>query len=41
VAALFLARRRTGNPDFLGDHLVRCIVHAASGDEQRVRTYSI
>jgi hypothetical protein len=37
VAALLLARRRIGSADFLGDRLVRCIVHAAGRDEQRVQ----
>jgi hypothetical protein len=36
VAALLVFPRRSGGEDFLDDHLVRCIVHAASGDEQRV-----
>lgn len=34
VAALLLARRRIGSTDFLGDRLVRCIVHAAGTNEQ-------
>jgi hypothetical protein len=37
VAALLLARRRISSADFVGDRLVRCIVHAASGSEDRVR----
>jgi hypothetical protein len=37
VAALLLARRRIGGSDFLDDHLLRCTVHAAFGDEQRVQ----
>ena len=37
VAALILAHRKVGTGDYLGDRLVRCIVHAASGDEARVQ----
>src|SRR6516165_9477777 len=37
VAALLLARRRIGSVDFLGNRLVRCILHAARGDEQRIQ----
>ena len=37
MAALLIACRRIGSPEFLGDREVRCIVHAASGDEQRVQ----
>jgi hypothetical protein len=37
MAAMLLARRRIGRTDFLGDRLVRCIVHAAAADEQRVQ----
>lgn len=36
VAALLLARRRFGGGDCLSDHLIRCIVHAARGDETRL-----
>lgn len=37
VAALLLGRRRIGSEDFLGDRLVRCIVHSAGADEHRVQ----
>lgn len=37
VLARLLARRQIASADFLGDRLVRCIVHAACGDEQRVQ----
>jgi hypothetical protein len=37
VASVLLARRRIGSADFLGDRLVRCIVHAAGGDEQHIQ----
>lgn len=36
MAALLLARRRIGSGDYLGDHLIRCVVHAARGDEARL-----
>jgi hypothetical protein len=37
VAAVLLSHRRIGSADFLGDRLLRCIVHAAGADERRVR----
>ena len=37
VAALLQARRQIGSADFLGDRLVRCIIHAAAADAQRVQ----
>ena len=36
VAEVLLTRRRIGSEDFLGDRLLRCVVHAACGEEQRV-----
>src|SRR5262249_53001945 len=37
VASVLLARRRIGSMDSLDDRLVRCIIHAARADEQRVQ----
>jgi hypothetical protein len=37
VAQLLLTRRRIGSADRISDRLLRCIVHAALGDEQRVK----
>ena len=37
ILALLLASRRLGSADYIGDLLVRCIVFAAHGAEERLR----
>ncbi len=37
VAAIFLAHRADGDPDYIADRLLRCIVHAAHGNETRLQ----
>jgi hypothetical protein len=37
VAALLLTHRQTPGRDFLDDRTVRCVIHAAGGDEPRIQ----
>ena len=37
VAAQLITHRRLGSADFHGDRLLRCIIQASGGDEQRVQ----
>lgn len=36
VSGLLLARRRIGQPRYIDDRLIRCMIHAARGEEHRV-----